>query len=166
MPMETTIEISHKGIFKDHVMGLPILGSIQNMQTISKEMIEHYHNQNYVGDNIILVAAGPIDHSQLVHFTQEYIKVPKTAAVPRPEITRPTFNPGVSFLESHLTNKVNMAAIYEAPSFYDNEFFTYLLLQRILADRPDTELELEIMKSTFLVNRLLVVQVPEAPGQV
>lgn len=47
-------------------MGLPILGSIQNMQTISKEMIEEYHNQNYVGENIILVAAGPINHDQLL----------------------------------------------------------------------------------------------------
>ena len=62
MPMETTIEISHQGIFKNHVMGLPILGSIQNMQTISKENIVDYHNQNYVGENIILVAAGPINH--------------------------------------------------------------------------------------------------------
>ena len=83
MPMETTIEISHQGIFKDHVMGLPILGSIQNMQTISKEMIEEYHNQNYVGENIILVAAGPINHNELIEATQKYIKVPKKASNPR-----------------------------------------------------------------------------------
>jgi hypothetical protein len=40
-----------------------------------------------------------------------------------------------------------MVTVHEAPSFFDNEFFCYLLLQRIIADRPETELELEIMKS-------------------
>jgi predicted Zn-dependent peptidase len=28
---------------------LPILGDIQNMETISKRMIEDYHKKNYVG---------------------------------------------------------------------------------------------------------------------
>ena len=65
-PLETTIEIAHRGVFNNHQMGLPILGFIQNMQTISKEMIESYHRENYVGDNIILVAAGPINHDELV----------------------------------------------------------------------------------------------------
>lgn len=43
-------------------MGLPILGYLQNMQTISRDMIQEYHNQNYVGENIIVAAAGDIDH--------------------------------------------------------------------------------------------------------
>lgn len=47
-------------------MALPILGSIYNIDTISKDMIENYHNQNYVGENIIIVATGPINHNQLV----------------------------------------------------------------------------------------------------
>lgn len=64
--METTIELSHRGIYGKHVMGLPILGSTHNMNIISKEMIEQYHNDNYVGDKIILCASGPIDHNKLI----------------------------------------------------------------------------------------------------
>lgn len=70
------------------------------------------------------------------------MKVPKVAAKPKPPITKPTFHPGIRTLFSELTEKVNMTITYEAPSFFDHEFFTYLLLQRILADRPETELEL------------------------
>ncbi len=47
-------------------MALPILGSIYNMETISKSMIENYHNENYVGENIIVVATGPLNHDKLV----------------------------------------------------------------------------------------------------
>jgi predicted Zn-dependent peptidase len=48
-PLETTIEIAHRGIYKNQQIGLPILGDLKNMQTISREMIEQYHNENYVG---------------------------------------------------------------------------------------------------------------------
>ncbi len=30
-----------------------------------------------------------------------------------------------------------MTVSYEAASFFDPQFFTYLLLQRIMADRPE-----------------------------
>jgi predicted Zn-dependent peptidase len=46
-------------------MGLPILGYLHNMKTISRNMIQDYHNTNYVGDNIIVAAAGNIDHDVL-----------------------------------------------------------------------------------------------------
>ncbi len=84
-------------------MALPILGSIYNMETISKQMIEQYHNQNYVGEKIILVATGPINHNQLIQFVEKHIKVPKTSPKPEPKMIKPTFHPGVSFLESNLT---------------------------------------------------------------
>ena len=95
MPMETTIEISHRWVYKDHQMALPILGSIQNMQTISKEMIEEYHDTNYVGENIVLVAAGPIDHQKLIESTNKHIKV-KRKPKKLLELIKPTFEPGVS----------------------------------------------------------------------
>jgi len=61
-PLETTIEIAHRGIFKGQQIGLPILGDLANMETINKQMIEHYHTTNYVGENIIVVASGDISH--------------------------------------------------------------------------------------------------------
>jgi len=52
------------------------------------------------------------------------------------ELVKPKFCPGLSMLESNLTNLVNMVIVHEAPSFFESSFFTYLLLQRIVADRP------------------------------
>lgn len=119
-------------------MALPILGSIYNMDTISKSMIEQYHNENYVGENIIIAATGPIQHNKLVQLVEKNIRVPQKAAKPRAALTKPSFHPGISYLESNLTEKVNLLVSYEAPSFFDHEFFSYLLLQRIISDRPET----------------------------
>jgi predicted Zn-dependent peptidase len=77
MPLETTIEISHRGIFKNQQIGLPILGDIRNMETISRNMIEEYHNRNYVGENIYIVASGDINHDDFVNAVENSFRVPK-----------------------------------------------------------------------------------------
>lgn len=48
-PLETTIELAHRGAYGNHQMGLPILGHIHNMRTISRDMILEFHDKNYVG---------------------------------------------------------------------------------------------------------------------
>jgi predicted Zn-dependent peptidase len=111
------------------------------MQTISRQLICDYHADNYVGENIIVAAAGNFDHQELHQACERYIAVPKSKAKPT-KLVRPTFTSGISALESHLTPLVNMVTVHEAPSFFDNNFFSYLLLQRIISDRPGTDLEL------------------------
>lgn len=59
----------------------------------------------------MLVAAGPIDHNKLIEATEKYIKVNRKPKKPF-EFAKPTFHPGISCLESHLTDKVNAAFIY------------------------------------------------------
>jgi predicted Zn-dependent peptidase len=135
MPLETTIEIAHRGIFNGQQIGLPILGDIRNMETITKEMIEEYHNRNYVGDNIYVVASGDVNHSELVAAVEQSFQVPKSSSLPV-QFEKPKFCPGMSTLQADL-KLTNMVIVHEAPSFFEHDFFSYLLLQRIVADRPE-----------------------------
>jgi predicted Zn-dependent peptidase len=78
-------------------MGLPILGYLHNMQTISRQMICDYHADNYVGENIIVAAAGNIDHEELHQTCEKYIAVPKSKSK-KTTLTKPTFTSGISAL--------------------------------------------------------------------
>lgn len=146
MPLETTIEIPHHGIFKDQQIGLPILGDIRNMETVSHPIIEEYHSRNYVGENIYVVAAGDIDHSQFVKAVENSFRVAQSSSV-RTVLEKPKFCPGLSSLRADSLGHCNMMVVHEAPSFFEHDFFSYLLLQRIVADRPENPFELEMMKS-------------------
>lgn len=119
------------------------------MQTISRDMIANYHSQQYVGENIVVVAAGDLDHAEVVEAVEKSFRVPAKSSNPV-SLEKPRFCPGVSTLPSTLTDKVNMVIVHEAPSFFEGDFFSYLLLQRIVSDRPENPFELEIMKSNFL----------------
>ena len=46
-------------------MALPILGKITNMYSITRDMIVDYHNNNYFGENFIVIGAGNIKHEDL-----------------------------------------------------------------------------------------------------
>jgi len=46
------------------------------MQTITREMIVQYHKENYVGENIIIVASGDINHLELVEAVEKNFKIP------------------------------------------------------------------------------------------
>lgn len=63
---ETIMEAAHFNCFRDHYMGQPILGDIDNINNITQEMIHQYHSNNYIGKNIIIVGTGAVKHSELV----------------------------------------------------------------------------------------------------
>jgi len=82
------------------------------MQTIGRDMIVQYHRDNYVGSNVIVAAAGDVDHRQLYDACERFIALPKGSDQGNTKLVKPKFNPGISALESHLTKLVNMVAVH------------------------------------------------------
>ena len=57
-------------VFKDHMMGQPILGDIDNIREITRDMVTDFHQRNYFGENMVVVGAGNIDHQMLVDLVE------------------------------------------------------------------------------------------------
>lgn len=57
-------------VFRDHMMGQPILGDIDNIRQINREMVVDFHQRNYFGENMVVVGAGNVDHQQLVDLVE------------------------------------------------------------------------------------------------
>jgi predicted Zn-dependent peptidase len=64
-----------------------------------------------VGENIIVVASGDIDHGELVAAVESNFKVPERSEK-KVELVKPTFCSGLSYLQSSLTNMVNMVVVH------------------------------------------------------
>lgn len=61
-PKETLMENVYFNCFRDHMMGQPILGDIDNIRQINREMVTDFHARNYFGENIVIVGSGAIAH--------------------------------------------------------------------------------------------------------
>src|SRR3954470_12158887 len=75
-------------VFRDHPLGRPGIGTTAAVNTIDTAMVRDYHENRYVGPNIVIAAAGNLEHEPLVHAIQQrfeaHTKVPDPSAGVRP----------------------------------------------------------------------------------
>lgn len=73
-PQETIMEAAHFNCFRDHMIGSPILGDIDNIQNVTQKMVEEYYYTNYVGKNLIIIGTGGVNHEEFVKIVSEKFK--------------------------------------------------------------------------------------------
>jgi len=65
-PQELVHDLIAEAVFGDHPLGRPVIGTAEVISSISPEAIARYHREMYVPGNIVVAAAGNIDHDQIV----------------------------------------------------------------------------------------------------
>ena len=56
------MENVYYNVYRSHMMGLPILGEIDNIHKITRDMIVEYHQRMYFGENMVMVGTGNVNH--------------------------------------------------------------------------------------------------------
>lgn len=69
---ETLMENVYYNVFREHMMGQPILGDIDNIREITREMVVDFHATNYFGENIVIVGTGKVSHQMLVDLAEQH----------------------------------------------------------------------------------------------
>jgi predicted Zn-dependent peptidase len=59
---DTLLETSHFTMFRNQVIGQPILGMLNNIRKVNREMVLEFHRRHYCGKNIVITGAGNIGH--------------------------------------------------------------------------------------------------------
>jgi predicted Zn-dependent peptidase len=71
-PSEKVHDVLGEAIFGDHPLGRPIIGTAEVIGSVPVPRIAAYHDGRYVGSNLVLAAAGNIDHDRLVDLVQKF----------------------------------------------------------------------------------------------
>lgn len=70
-PDESITDRFHEHFWHGHTLGKCILGSDQIITSLSRESLIEYKNSHYRPEDIIIVAAGNVDHNELVNLLSE-----------------------------------------------------------------------------------------------
>ena len=70
-PEEYIFDIFNAGYYRDQALGLPILGSVENVEALTKDMLLDRFSNHYSPANAILTATGRFDHEVLVAEIEE-----------------------------------------------------------------------------------------------
>lgn len=83
---DRVLSLAHEALWGDHPLGREVLGSLESIDAMDRDAIAGFFDQHYHPSNLVLVAAGGIDHAQAVAAGERF---PTRHAGPRPERVAP-----------------------------------------------------------------------------
>ncbi|MEK6627553.1 MAG: pitrilysin family protein [Bdellovibrionota bacterium] len=76
-PEELIYDYFFEGIYKNHPLGRQILGLSSTIEKMTQKKVFEFYKHFYQGQNLIISAAGPVDHDQFVIQCQKHFKTRK-----------------------------------------------------------------------------------------
>ena len=97
-PSDTVHEAFVGRLFGDTPLGRPILGTVDSINTITRDQIVEHYQARYTPDHLVVAAAGSLDHDMVVeHVRREFAHVLKGDARPAgPRLATPGGPPAVA----------------------------------------------------------------------
>jgi len=133
---EVIFDRLHLTAFHESPLGYTILGPVENIQSITREQLREYIQRNYTADRMVVAAAGPVDHAELVRHAEELFGgFPAKPAVP----TRPAGEAKPAFCGAELLYKAeepgslaHFAVGYEGVPWTHPDSLTFMTIQSII----------------------------------
>lgn len=132
---ETLLEDLHNGVFRDHILGQPILGCTRSIKSISKSQLRKFIETHYLADRIVVMGVGNIQHDQLINMANTFIgNVPKSSEYLPDGEHSAVYTPSLVTTLDEKAELSHFAMFMPAPSWNDPDYWAFLLLQRIIGD--------------------------------
>ena len=147
-PEDYVHDLLQRVFWKDHPIGRPVLGTRDSIMDIDRDKIFDYIKRHYSSENVIISAAGAVDHNDMVNYFSplfEKIMPGKTDPKRQP----PKVNVATSFYYRDL-EQVHMCLGVEAVSIKDEKRFAVSILNTILGGNMSSRLFQEIREKQGL----------------
>src|ERR1700712_1335910 len=84
-PDDHVFDLFQAAAFPEQPIGRTILGTVDSVREFKPEVIRKYMNRNYVGDHMVMAAAGNVDHDGLVKVAEQRFAELKAHGAPAPQ---------------------------------------------------------------------------------
>ena len=133
--------------FKNQPMGWPVLGKEKLVRSITPERLKTYLATNYAADNMVVSAAGAVDHQTFVKLVEQaFAPLTKRAAVSE---TLAAYNGG-DFREARDLEQVHLVLGFGGLPFDDVDFYNLGALSTLLGEGMSSRLFQEIREKRGL----------------
>ena len=92
-------------------------------------MVLDYYKRNYIGENMVFVATGNVEHDEIVDMVEgSFGKLDKGTELERLNEERPIYNPALLFIRDDEMVNSNVGVFYDAPSWKHKDYYGFLML--------------------------------------
>ncbi len=145
-PQDLVHDLIGEAVFGNHALGRPVIGTAEVISRVSRRALRAHHNAYYSPANIVVAAAGSIEHDQLVELVQRSLERRAGAAPSKPKIRPPLVKlpkPGLRFLRKD-TEQYHVCLGATGVSRSDRRRFAASILDAILGGSASSRLFQEI----------------------
>ncbi len=150
-PQEKIFDILGQAVFGTHPLGRAIIGYAPVIAETPADQIAAFHHDRYAPGNVVIAAAGAIDHDQIVELAQERLSASALAADgggglagPPPLIQAPTGLRPANRFEHKDTEQFHVCVGGPAFSRHDDRRFALRVLDTIFGGTSSSRLFQEV----------------------
>ena len=145
-PQDLVHDLIGEAVFGNHALGRPVIGTAEVISNVSRRTLRAHHNAYYSPPNIVVAAAGSIEHEQLVELVQRSLErrndtAPGKARIRPPLVKLP--KPGLRFHRKD-TEQYHVCLGATGVSRSDRRRFAASILDAILGGSASSRLFQEI----------------------
>jgi predicted Zn-dependent peptidase len=145
-PQDLVHDLLAEAVFSDHALGRPVIGRAEVISTVSRRSVATYHRNAYVAGNVVLAAAGNLDHERVCELLERAARQRVEPPARRTKVRSPLVRepkPGMRFQRKDTEQfHVCVGALGIARS--DRRRFAASLLDAILGGSASSRLFQEI----------------------
>jgi predicted Zn-dependent peptidase len=91
-PEDILGEIFNEQLFVNHPLGLSIAGTPKTVKTFNREVTQKFHAEVFNASNLIIAAAGNLEHNQIVELAEKFFNAKTKAQKPKTKNQKPTIS--------------------------------------------------------------------------
>jgi predicted Zn-dependent peptidase len=148
-PQDRVFDLLGQAVFGTHPLGRPVIGTAEVVGAASKQQLSAFHSERYLPENIVIAAAGSIDHDELVAMTEATQgdrgsrAQANGGASTRPVVAAPEFERRVRFLEKD-TEQYHVCVGGGGIAHDDERRFALRVLEGVLGGTSSSRLFQEV----------------------
>ncbi|MBA3299706.1 MAG: insulinase family protein [Thermoleophilaceae bacterium] len=149
-PQDKVHDVLATAIFGDHPLGLPIIGRAEVVSSVAVPDIAAYHDLRYAPDNLVVAAAGGVEHDRIVSLVvQAFEGIAAGSGAPGPEPAPEEVAPRLCFHEKE-TEQYHLCLGAPGLPRGDDRRFALRVLDTILGGSTSSRLFQEVREKRGL----------------
>ncbi len=81
-PDDSVVEMLSAEVWGDHPLGRPILGRVETLDALTPDILRRYFSGRYRAEQLLVTAAGGLEHDEVVALAEKHFEAPTAAARP------------------------------------------------------------------------------------
>ncbi|MEX0768408.1 MAG: pitrilysin family protein, partial [Microthrixaceae bacterium] len=143
-----------ESLFRDHPLGREVLGTTSSVECIGSEHLAAFFTDSYRSANLVITAAGDVEHAALVSAVQSAFSQPRPDAstVAADILPRSTPQPTASavWCESSFGDLIHLAFGWRCSGVQDPDRFALAVLNQVFGTGPSSRLFQQVRESRGL----------------